>query len=311
MKLITQESMARPEVLRWHRRLRERYIPPSGITISVILPCSARKPYSLSRSHTRFREYIRRGARGKLPMVHEVVLTSPLGIVPRELEGVYPASSYDIPVTGHWSSEEKEIGVSLLRDYLAKAGTRTIAHVDGAYREICGLLGVPMTQGKLLSQEGLRELEEGVRAGLEADPGPGISRGERVLEDLRRVADFQFGRGAGGYIIPNRVSVRGGRVYLEGKQVAAVRRDGLLALTIEGARLLLPYEKYTARLNFKPGTRSIFAAGIEEADGDIRPEDEVITLYKGEVVGVGRALLNGEEMVRSKKGLALALRHRA
>ncbi len=311
MRLITQESMTRPEVLRWHRRLMERYAPPAGITLSVILPCSARKPYSLSRSHTLFRERIRRGAGKGWPLVHEVVLTSPLGLVPRELEGVYPASSYDVPVTGHWSHEETEIAVSLLKDYLAKAGTRAIAHVDGAYREICGLLGVPMTGGKLLSQEGLRELEEGVRAGLEAGPGTGVSRGERFLEDLRRVADFQFGLGAGEHIIPRGASMKGGRVYLEGRQVAAVRKDGLLALTLEGARLLLPCGRYTARLNFKPEMRNVFAAGVEAADGDIRPEDEVIALYEGEVVGVGRAVLNGEEMARSKKGLALALRHRA
>lgn len=311
MRLITQESMTRPEVLRWHRRLRERYAPPAGITLSVILPCSARKPYSLSRSHTSFQECIRRGARGRSSLVHEVILTSPLGLVPRELEGVYPASSYDVPVTGHWSHEEKEIAVSLLKDYLAKAGTRTIAHVDGAYREICSLLGVPMTGGKLLSQEGLRELEEGVRAGLEAGTGTGISRWERVLEDLRRVADFQFGLGAGEHIVPRGASMKGGRVYLEGRQVAAIRKDGLLALTLEGARLLLPCGRYTASLNFKPEMRNVFAAGIEAADGDIRPEDEVIALYKGEVVGVGRAVLNGEEMARSKKGLALALRHRA
>ena len=302
--------MTRPEVLRWHRRLRERYTPPAGITLSVILPCSARKPYSLSRSHTSFQECIRRGARGRSSLVHEVILTSPLGLVPRELEGVYPASSYDVPVTGHWSHEEKETAVGLLKDYLAKAGTKVLAHVDGAYREICSLLGVPMTRGNLLSQEGLRELEEGVRAGLEGGGGTEARR-ERALEDLRRVADFQFGLGAGEYIVPHGASMKGGRVYLEGRQVAAVRKDGLLALTLEGARLLLPCGRYTARLNFKPEMRNVFAAGIEAADGDIRPEDEVIALYKGEVVGVGRALLNGEEMARSRKGLALALRHRA
>ena len=42
-------------------------------------------------------------------VIHEVIITSPLGIVPRELEIVYPAASYDIPVTGIWEGYEKKM----------------------------------------------------------------------------------------------------------------------------------------------------------------------------------------------------------
>ena len=34
--------------------------------------------------------------------LHELIVTSPVGLVPRELENSYPASSYDIPVIGIW-----------------------------------------------------------------------------------------------------------------------------------------------------------------------------------------------------------------
>ena len=34
---------------------------------------------------------------------HEVIVTSPLGLVPRDLEEVWPAGYYDIPVTGDWT----------------------------------------------------------------------------------------------------------------------------------------------------------------------------------------------------------------
>ena len=34
------------------------------------------------------------------------MVTSPLGLVPRDLEEIWPASHYDIPVTGDWTNDE-------------------------------------------------------------------------------------------------------------------------------------------------------------------------------------------------------------
>ena len=34
------------------------------------------------------------------------MVTSPLGLVPRDLEEVWPAGHYDIPVTGDWTRDE-------------------------------------------------------------------------------------------------------------------------------------------------------------------------------------------------------------
>ena len=34
------------------------------------------------------------------------MVTSPLGLVPRDLEEVWPAGHYDIPVTGDWTQDE-------------------------------------------------------------------------------------------------------------------------------------------------------------------------------------------------------------
>src|SRR5207244_4743976 len=65
------------------------------------------KPYSVRRSQRRFRQAI---VVSKNPSaVHEVIVTSPLGLVPRELERFYPARAYDIPVTGDWSRDEAAI----------------------------------------------------------------------------------------------------------------------------------------------------------------------------------------------------------
>ncbi|HYS71188.1 MAG TPA: DUF5591 domain-containing protein, partial [Thermoplasmata archaeon] len=85
----SRESLTRPEVVRFRRRVRDRYAKPPSARVLLLLPCSARKPYSLSRSHRRFRDAI---LASKNPsVVHEVIVTSPLGLIPRELERFYPA----------------------------------------------------------------------------------------------------------------------------------------------------------------------------------------------------------------------------
>ncbi|MGB9926805.1 MAG: DUF5591 domain-containing protein, partial [Methanosarcina sp.] len=98
----TSEALSRIEVVRFAERIQERYIPPD-LEILLLLPCSARKPYSTSQSHQKFILSLGKHRR----FVHELILTSPLGIVPRELELTYPAAHYDTAVTGHWDEEEK------------------------------------------------------------------------------------------------------------------------------------------------------------------------------------------------------------
>ena len=66
------------------------------------------------------------------------VLTSPLGVVPYQLERVYPANSYDIPVTGIWSHEEKMRVLDILNTVLSHyKSKKIICHVTGPYIEIC------------------------------------------------------------------------------------------------------------------------------------------------------------------------------
>ncbi len=309
MKFITYEALRRPEVLRWHERIIERYTPPRGIKLAIILPCSARKPYSKSRSHRIFREYIRRGADKKLCLIHEIILTSPLGLVPRELEASYPANCYDIPVTGEWSEVERKASSRLLEDYLSKAKVNAIAHVDGALREICEEHGIILTKKNIMSKASLKDLEEKIREALKGIKIKADCQ-KRKIEAVRKICDFQFGMHASEFLLPENVIIRGRQIFYNNTQVAALNKHGYLSLTLEGGELLKNFGKYLVEISFFPETNSIFCVGVTSADEDIRPNDEVIVLYNDKVVGVGRALLSGEEMVKARKGLAIALRHR-
>jgi uncharacterized protein with predicted RNA binding PUA domain len=53
----------------------------------------------------------------------------------------------------------------------------------------------------------------------------------------------------------------------------------------------------------------VFARHVVRAPQDLRPSDEVIVTTQGrELLGVGSALLSGEEMMHFKRGVAIRIR---
>ncbi len=325
MMANTMESLKRTEVKRFASRVLERYEPPTR-KILLILPCSARKPYSTSPSHTRFIDAIA-GYRGQ---IHELILTSPLGVVPRELEAVYPAAFYDIPVTGYWDAEEREWVSSCLRAYIERKMKNydvVVAHLSGAYREICASvaedLGIEIAytceeDEGTTSKEALNRLKERI-AGLCGDKQR-LSGFEMKMSMIKAMADFQFGLGAGMQLLGERGGERGERLKINGKfpsfklsskgDVLAriVPAYGLLTLTVKGARRIENLlSSYTLEIGDFVPRGSILAPGVVNAGEQIRVNDEVV--FCGEkAFGVGRAKMSGWEMVESRKGMAVQVR---
>lgn len=322
MKANTMESLKRIEVKRFANRVLERYEPPAR-KILLILPCSARKPYSTSPSHAKFIDAIA-DYRG---YIHELILTSPPGVVPRELEVVYPAAFYDIPVTGYWDAEEREWVSSCLRAYLERNLTNydtVVAHLSGAYKEICSSVAEDLAieivhtceeSEEATSKVALNRLREQI-AEL-CGERKRLSGFEMKSGVIKAMADFQFGIGAGSELVARK---EGERIKITGKfpfykissngEVLAriVPAYGLLSLTVKGARrienLLSSYKVEIG--DFVP-EGSILAPGVINASEQIRVNDEVI--FVGEkAFGVGRAKMSGWEMVESRRGVAVQVR---
>ncbi|MHC1610794.1 MAG: archaeosine synthase subunit alpha [Candidatus Methanospirareceae archaeon] len=322
MMANTMESLRRIEVKRFANRVQERYEPPMR-KILLLLPCSARKPYSLSPSHLKFREAVER-YRGE---IHELILTSPLGVVPRELEVTYPAAFYDIPVTGYWDAEEEEWVSSCLRAYLERNMRKyeeIVAHLNGTYKEICSHvaedLGIDVVytceEGEeATSKEALKRLKE--RIGALCGDGERLSGFEKKVSIFKAMADYQFGIGAGSELISRRegeeIEITGKfpsyKLSLHGDLLARIVPEyGLLTLTLKGARKIERLlTAYTVQIGDFLPTDSVLAPGVVNAGDEIRVNDEVI--FAGEkAFGVGRAKMSGWEMVKSRKGVAVDVR---
>ncbi len=316
----TSEALSRIEVVRFARRIQERYTPPD-LDILLLLPCAARKPYSTSQSHQKF--ILALGKYRKF--VHEVILTSPLGIVPRELELTYPASHYDTAVTGHWDEEEKAWVSGCLEAYFSKYRYKAVvAHVEGAYREICekvaSKLGIEIiytARESLVSMEALSNLKNTVESicASESFSKKSLNAEEEKKNFVRAIAEYQFGEDAALLFSEEagKLAVKGRfpkyQLFSGKKQLATlIPQYGMLALSLEGAELMVKSGKYMVKIDDFLPRGSILAPGVAQADPGIRPNDEVIVLGK-RALCVGRAMMSGKEMVESSRGVAVDVRH--
>jgi archaeosine synthase len=308
----SKSGLHRPDVERWRRRLAARYAKPECADVLLLLPCSARKPYSDSQTHKMFAEAI--AASGVAARVHEVIVTSPLGLVPRELECAYPAKEYDVPVTGDWDADERAMLSKSLPDYLARnAYAAVVSHMGEDLEHLIGAAPQAVsTGGKPTSPDGLAALSARLSEAAKGLP-QGPSWGARRIADLRALASFQFGE-AGRALLDGCearerqmliVAMRGG------KQVASLSRErGLLSLNLEGAGPLAETGDYCVEIeNFKP-KGNVFAVGVVSADEKIRIGDEVVVVHKGEVRAVGVAQMPGSEMALAPEGEAVRVRHK-
>jgi archaeosine synthase len=309
---LSHESLARPEVRRWMDRMKERYVPPPSAKVLVLVPCSARKPYSLSRTQ----RAIDRGFAGVRPSyaIHRAVVTSPLGLVPQELERVFPAAHYDIPVTGDWAREEERRVEEQLLDLVSKHDYKAVISLVGddlpKLQEVVGGLIETAAKGK----PGGAAIEAAAAAAREALKGErDVSPGKRATEDIASIARFQFGGPAGALLCEGAVA-KGrppwNKLFAGTVQLAQHVPDrGRLSLTLEGAKRIAQAETYRVFVEPFKLKGDVFAVGVVKADPEIRAGDEVAVVQNGDVTAAGTARMAAQEMTAMRRGVAVAVRH--
>lgn len=295
MRANSGESLHRAEVVRFCERVLSRYHPPPA-DVAVLLPCSAKKPYSLSLSHRKFQRAIAGRA-------HELIVTSPLGVVPRELETVYPAMHYDVPVTGYWDAEEVTVISSVLARYLEKHRyRRIIAHLEGgALRvaekaaEACGISLEYSCREHPTGDAALDKLNQALA-------------GERRIKDdrLSGILSYQFGAN----LDTRGFSVRGyfPELFYSRNTVQCFSLDtrgGMLRPTFDGWNLV-PSGYRVSIDDFVP-EGDVLVPGITDVDPAIRQGDEVLVIG-ARAHATGRAAMSAHEMQRSKRGVAVRVR---
>jgi len=316
-------ALFHPAIEKYRERIKTRYQPQKHVKIVILFPCSAKKPYSISRSHILFRKALK-AAKINQTIVDELIITSPLGVVPRDLENIYPARFYDIPVVGYWSKKEIDIAYSMLKNIIAKYEKKIILinHMHGhgyedIWKRIQGDFDFEYYEtakdSSPTSKESLSNLINTLKGLSESIKNyqMGISEKKAFIKKLIAIADFQYGYGTGHLLFPPNSKLKGRfpynqQIYTNGKFLGTLRgADGFLSLSIEGAQRIVNASKVKLYLSAKKIIGSnIYAPGVVKADEEILPLDEIFVVNEENVViGTGISLIAGRDINKMHSGI--------
>jgi uncharacterized protein with predicted RNA binding PUA domain len=146
-----------------------------------------------------------------------------------------------------------------------------------------------------------------------------------MLDRVRTIADYQFGKGVGAVLFPDGVKFIMGRTgrlrqVLEGdKRIATLRAsDGFFTLSAHGGQKLkdaLPFPKKRVVMDddaapFVAKGKTAFCKFVLECDPEIRALEEVLLVDKDDnLLATGQARLCAAEMKSFKKGIAVSVRY--
>jgi 7-cyano-7-deazaguanine tRNA-ribosyltransferase len=88
-------DLYRPEVLHHRKRLVERYTNPAESAVLVLVPQSRSKPFHKAREFQKIRHILQQMSECLSVKAHVCFYCAPFGIVPIELDEVYPLSQHD------------------------------------------------------------------------------------------------------------------------------------------------------------------------------------------------------------------------
>lgn len=303
------ESLNRPEVYRHLNKIKR--IPSKK---SVLLLPRSNKPYSerLYDIPERFYRIISKenaseqeSFTGPDSVIDQedmqvTVVDVPFGVIPLELDQVYPLAQNESPDS--YDEDSLKMVRNVLSDYLE------------GFDQI------------ILSEEVVETFSLSKTYPMEEYSFPKTLN--IVVDEEKRVkmiADYQFGAGAGEgifngdlKIVKSRKTGKIRHVY-DGEELIATLRasDGVFVLAREGARRLhryLPYPKNRVVVNedaepFAREGKSIFAKFVINCDIDIHAKEEVLIVNEqDQLLAFGKSILNGKEILDFNTGQAVKTR---
>ncbi|HTX61360.1 MAG TPA: tRNA guanosine(15) transglycosylase TgtA [Methanobacterium sp.] len=294
------ESLNRPEVHRHLERLKR--LPQKD---GLILLSPTDKPYSKHIPDGLMNFYSSsKDVNIKIEDNHDnvqfAVMDIPFGVIPLEIEEVYPLAQNESPQI--LDEDAKKYLLKEFEDY-----TRN-------YKEI--LISEDIWNTLNLSDDAPFQYE------LDLPPV------NRLIDDeakIRQIADYQFGLDAGDAVFYGDVNIVKSRktgkirhIYHEDDLIATLRaRDGVLVMGREGARRLhyhLPYPQNRVVVNedaepFASEGKIIFAKFVINCDKNIRASEEVLVVNEqDDLLAFGKSILNAPEIMNFKVGQAVKTR---
>ncbi|MFX1587639.1 MAG: DUF5591 domain-containing protein [Promethearchaeota archaeon] len=320
----------RPDFQEFRERLVNNFEPESWTKLIILLPCSAKKPYSESKSHKLFHNVIRKFP--DFPDFQEIIVTSPLGAIPRQLENIYPVNCYDISVTGDWNEEEIDIAANMLIEIIKKYDIKIpiICHFeDGGYLKVINKV-IHNVKNDIIftkvdkdltssnSLDSLKNLIEKYKDRfIPKEPFP---KNKDFLKSWYRkivkVIDYQFGKGYGMKFTKNRIIMKRTRndsileIYEQStnKFLGRFLKDiGQIELSLNGANIIYQFDNFSNSLIFdgdEISGNTLFRPGIIDYSLDLIPNNYAFVLNKSrkKIIAVVKMLVGSNYIKNAQSG---------
>jgi len=327
-------SHHRPDFKYFRIQTIKNFSPEYWTTLILLLPCSAKKPYSRSRSHKFFYKAIRKFP--EFPNFQEIILTSPLGAIPRQLENVYPVNSYDISVTGDWTNEELEISSKMLVDLLNKYDKKipVICHLEGGYLAIAQQAEKNLdhtfyysrVQESLTSEFSLRSLQTLIEEHKDDFTSEKILQKKSVFtktwpRKFSKIIDYQFGNNFGEQLFSEGIFYKSNRTNTKIHIFNKAKKNkigtfkfstGKIRLTIKGAKKIANDAQFSKFLVFDGdnirGT-TLFRPGIKYYPANLLPTENVCIFDqdKADIIAMGNMIVSSNFIKNSNSGRIVKL----
>jgi 7-cyano-7-deazaguanine tRNA-ribosyltransferase len=117
-------GLARPEVVHYRNRMLERYCPLENARVLLLAPQTRKKPFHKAQEFNRLKQVSKRLGEELSGNVHVCFYTAPFGVIPLELDEVYPLSQHEIALP--LDRETVDYVARQASDYIKRAHYETV-----------------------------------------------------------------------------------------------------------------------------------------------------------------------------------------
>jgi 7-cyano-7-deazaguanine tRNA-ribosyltransferase len=117
-------GLARPEVIHYRNRMRESYGPPENPRVLLLAPQTRKKPFHKSEEFSKIRQVLQRLGTELSGKMHVCFYAAPFGVIPLELDEVYPLSQHETALPLDW--ETVDYVATQVADYIERTHYETI-----------------------------------------------------------------------------------------------------------------------------------------------------------------------------------------
>ena len=121
---LDSASLARPEVVHFRTQLRENYSPPKPAKTLLLSPQTRDKPFHKAREYQKMRRFLRKLDPELRGRVHICFYDAPFGVIPVELDEVYPLSQHE--TASPFDRETSEYVADQVANYIKRSAYTSV-----------------------------------------------------------------------------------------------------------------------------------------------------------------------------------------